>query len=389
MNKPNYILFGVGGFPYKKSASGNKFFLMAKALLHRGFDVLMLNRYSIQETVKSDFGNVEGVSFKYLAGKKTRKKTLDKIIGEFKADLGLIQLLSERKTDQGNFLMISYMPLYRVLIYYILSKWMGYKLVISIMEYHRSLAKNPLKKLKANLFFNHAFKLADAALPISAFLQEKLQEKHPHLPLFTIPVLADCHAVSPVSYEKKKANPYFLYCGSIGYREVIHLVVKSFQMLNRQDVHLHLVLSGKEQSINTLRQDLTENRRIQFNQNLSSMKLYEMYAGATGLLIPMRPNSLQDISRFPQKAAEYAASASPVITNPVGEISRFFTNGENAFFAETFSIEAYCDAMAYILDNPKKAFKIGQQGRAMAVKSFHYESIAEPWYAFLQYLLKK
>ncbi len=152
--------------------------------------------------------------------------------------------------------------------------------------------------------------------------------------------------------------------------------------MEKPDIHLYLVISGKNEEIEKLGKEIEAYNHIKIFNKLKNEELLRMYKQSIGLLAPMR-HCLQDEARFPQKVAEYCASGSPVITNPIGEIKTFFTSGTNAIFAKDFTINAYTDAMQWVINNPDKAHEIGLNGRQIGYKNFHYQNIAKPFAHFL------
>lgn len=180
----------------------------------------------------------------------------------------------------------------------------------------------------------------------------------------------------------KAKDKCFLYCGSIGFHEVINLIINSFLKLNCPDVRLNLVLYGDLKKIEELEYSIKDKKMIKVYYGLSKDELYQMYSRSLGLLIPLRP-TIQDNARFPQKIAEYLASGSTIITNNVGEIQYYFSNGVDAIFVEDYSVDAFSDAMQFVLDNPDKSKEIGERGRILGYKYFHYESIAKEFSEFI------
>lgn len=360
---------------------------MAKALYAAGFNSVLLNKTGIRtcqsKDKKQSKGIVEGVHYYFLY--ETRKKTiLSKILAEVIINIQLICKIHKLKTlIYRNFLVISYCPV-PLTLYYRLIAWLcGYRLVFSIMEYHPAIASNKLSQINAYIFWRFSFFLADGAIPISRFLSNQIKKRRPDIPLFDVPVLADFNHRSFAAM-RVETRPYFLYCGSVGYYDVIRLIVEAFLNLEREGIELHLVISGETQRIQKLKNEISQYRKIKLYQKLSYDELYNKYACATGLLIPMRPNKQQDRARFPQKIAEYSASGSPIITNSVGEIATFFKGGFNAVFADEYSIEAFTSAMLWVLNNPTQSKLMGLNGKKTGWRYFHYESIAKPFAEFLK-----
>jgi len=83
---------------------------------------------------------------------------------------------------------------------------------------------------------------------------------------------------------------------------------------------------------------------------VSRQELWTLYAGAVALLAPL-DSSERSRARFPWKIAEYLAAGRPVITNGVGEIPRYFTDGENALVARPDDEEDFASKIELVAKN--------------------------------------
>ena len=378
--QPVNIILEAGGFPYKKTASSNKFFLMGKALSELGFRVILINKVNSTNEIIERRGQIDSVEYLFLST-QVRKSIFKKITTKIKANFLLFhQLRNLRSKTQKNSLIISHNSL-SIVIYYRLISWiLGYRLIFIIMEFNPVITKSVLKKIKSFLFWNFAFLFADGALPISHFIYKLINKKHKKLPLHILPVLADYN--SNIDKIENKKESYFCYCGSIGYENVIKLIIEAFVKIRNNKINLYLIISGKNEAIEKLKNEVPLNNNIQIYQNLTNSDLFKMFSKSIGLLIPMRP-CIQDKARFPQKIAEYVASGSPIITNPIGEIPYYFYDNQNAIFAKDYTVDAYCEAMQWVLDNPENAKNIGIKGKETGYINFHYKNIAIQYADFL------
>lgn len=368
--KPIFVILGAGGYPQKISAAGNKYFLMARALYENGFVVNLINKSGYSEKVNmitKDYIHC------YFLSRKENQKFLSKLFHNIYYEIRIYRVL-KKFNGKEKFLMISFCPIYNLLYYWTISKFLKYKLVFSLMEDHYNHEKKLHNKINAFLFWKFGLLLADAAIPISEYLKTKTIINNKKVPVFKLPVLANFNNV--IENGNLKKGDYFLYCGSIGYKDVIDLVVEAYKRIENKKVNLYLVLHGKEKLINEYYKKVSKVQGIIILSEITESELYKLYSKSIGLLIPLRPNK-QDIARFPQKIAEYLASGCPVITNNVGEIKHYFTDKINALFADDYSVESYTRAMQFILDNPHLSHRIGINGRQMGYKYFHYQSISQ------------
>jgi glycosyltransferase involved in cell wall biosynthesis len=382
MNQKSKVFFlSASGFPFKTSASNQKDKLIAKALNEAGFETTLFSKQNSIKNLDSNIGVYEGINYIFLSGAKRRTGILEKSIGIIIAYITEIRLLIKAKSSKRNYLILSYCSFPLVIYYWILCAVLKYKLIISIMEYHPVVARGLGSRINSRLFDNYAFNFSHAALPISHFLNEMIQKKHKNLPALILPVLADFNKIEPTALIKKPN--YFLYCGSIGYLETIRFIVDSFLLMDRREVTLKLVLSGKIRSLKSFTEEIGKYKNISIYSDLSYKDLYEMYTDSLALLIPLRP-VLQDKARFSQKIAEYLASGRPIITNKFGEIEFYFADSENAFVVEDYNKNQYSEKMKFILDNAEVATMVGKEGRTLGFREFHYQNFSSPLYKFLE-----
>lgn len=380
-NKPLFVILGAGGYPYKVSAAGNKYFLVSKALYARNFDAQLINKYNISSNVINSEGTLEGVKYCYLAGSRKRNQAHLKFIGEVIANIKLLFFLrTHSSTYRKKYLVISYSSLFSIIFYWVLAKIYDYRLLFSIMEDPLSLNNKLLNRISALLFWNFGISLADAFLPISTYLENRVRRRNKDVPIFKIPVLADFDHIAFKEINKKQK--FFLYCGGIGYSEVIELIIQAFNNLSRGDINLILILHGNGTKISKIKENVNSFLNIKILTNISQHELYSLFCSSIGLLIPLRP-CRQDLARFPQKIAEYLASGTPIITNNIGEITFYFTSGVDMLFAKDYSIEAFTEAMRFVLDNPAQAEKVGINGKELGYKYFHYKNISSDFSDFL------
>lgn len=371
-----FVIVGAGGYPFKISAAGNKFFLMAKALYENGFDVNLVNKsrtVGYNEVVYED-----NIKCFFLLGNREKCKFLSRFLDIVFSEIRVMILL-KNLAGAKKYLMISYCPMYLLVYYWTLSRLFNYRLVFSLMEDHYNNANKLHSKINAYLFWHVGLLMADGAIPISEYLKSKVIKINGRIPVLKVPVLADFNSI--INIVPNKSKNYFLYCGSIGYAEVIEFILKAFEKIEDKSISLFLVLHGKEELIKEYDIITRYDPRIVIYRDLKLTGLLKLYAESKGLLIPLRPNK-QDIARFPQKIAEYLSSGRPVITNNVGEIKEYF-NKNNAIIASDYSVSAYYEAMQFVLNNPELSDSIGLNGRKLGYKNFHYQSISKEFTNFL------
>jgi glycosyltransferase involved in cell wall biosynthesis len=194
-------------------------------------------------------------------------------------------------------------------------------------------------------------------------------------------------SATPIHSAESNAT-LFLFCGSAGYPETIQFCISAFEQLNAPHAKLILVAGGLPSEVANVLHKIeksTKSADIMHKMNLSDEELYGLYRQANALLIPLF-NTVQDRARFPHKLGEYLASGSPVITSPIGEITRYLHHMESALYAETNQVFDFAAMMRFVVEHPNEARAIGQMGQSICKAHFDYTELGQRLNAFLQEL---
>ena len=283
-----------------------------------------------------------------------------------------------KKTDTP-FIITSSARLSNIVFFIILRLLMKFKLLYLFHEYHSSLETNKLNKGKGYIFDNTFAYICNAILPISEYLTVKSLKFNK--PIFKVPILYQYdNALTKI----ETANKSFTYCGHIGYRRVIDIIIQAFVKLNIKDTELNMILYGADNEIKALHSELIKYKNIRIIQNLSNKDLQSLYKKSTALLIPLDEKNEQDKARFSQKIAEYLASGRPIITVNVGEIPFYFEDMKNAFICKSLSPENITEKMKFCLDNKEICDTVGYNGYLLGREKFESSKCIEQLYHFLQ-----
>lgn len=379
----NILFVGVSNFPYG-FAEVQRMILLSRAFKEAGHDVTVLS-YKITFD-KGIFkyplkGTIQGIDyvhsgFKPYQPKNIILKYIYKTLNIFKELLHIVKLY--RKKDI-KILFISSKDLIHTILYYVIAKLIGIGVILNYVEYLASFKKlGGLRTLiNLSLFERITYRLSDAIIPISGFLESVLLEKKYKGIIVKIPVICD---VERFSVSTKIINEkYFCYCGSTNYEEVVYFVINSFKKIsNLNNYNLHLVISGdKEKVIDDLRDFINSDKEyrnhIKLFTHISDEELQALFINAKALLIPLR-DTIQDIARFPHKIGEYTATGNPIITTNVGEIKKYFTDNENALIADNYSVQLFKEKMEKVINNEKEVQEIGLKGKTCCYTYFDYKA---------------
>lgn len=356
-------------YPLEFNASNTKTFYLAKGLLECNCEICIIN---------SVFGCGDQKFLKVGFKDGIKYYTFPKYNNAFSSILhNLMELYKilkrEYRKDNKNIVIYCFnvYPVFlleRLIVF--LSK---YNFFCILQEWHISVKSKNLIKYIFNYLFDHTFGYFSSGIfPISHKLRDLC--RHFNKEQLIIPVLSD-YECSVSDRDAHKMS--FSYCCDIGYLLRNDLIIKAFQrlLILKPNIKLNLILTGNKENIFKYERYLeTKNlgANILIKNQIPFDELNTIFRNSIGLLIPLDPNSFQDISRFSQKIAEYVATKRPIITNNVGEIPYYFKDKESAIIVN-YSIEAFVQGMLFLVEHPDLADYIGLEGMLIGKKYFDYK----------------
>lgn len=382
--KDKIVIIWSEGFPYKHSASNEKNFLIAKSLMNVNIDVILVSKTPFRSEYHNE-GIFDGVAYKnFSLGDRKRK-----YLKYFFAIISELSYLKKLKKEYNSvFLFYSYIFFPIVLLYALFGKLYKFKLVLNIMEWHVAVFKKLSihKRLNSYLFDNFSATISSGVIVISSFIAKKLNKQISNDKIILIPALCDMNKIACIPSNKKGDEGYILYCGSIGYYEVISFIVKCYMEI-QQEIHQNLVLiiHGDIIQIDKLRkwtESLTCSSRIKIYNSLLYNDLIAYYKSSDILLIPLRDTD-QDKARYPQKIAEYAACGVPIISNKIGQVGIDFEHKKNIYFSEDFSSKMFIKSISEVLKNRDLANEIGNNALLIGKNYFDCYVYSKPLKEFL------
>ena len=375
-----YIIhIGVSGFP-SNSAPIQRILLTLKGLKILGLNPLVINKHSINIVKYNKINRQDGIPFVFTSLTYNRPKSfifrnINRLSGVFGEGILLIKKRKKLHTA------ILYTPSFGELVYYrILSKLLGFKMIIQYVELRSSISDRSsfFNKLNDNLFDNKFYFFCDGVIAISDFLIKHVREKDKDMPIIKIPAMCDFAEFDKIS--PYKGTPYLMYCGSIAYNEVIEFIIDLYYQLKTVNLYkgdLVLVISGQHEvnwqkiGIKINQYGLFEN--IIIKSNIPYPDLLSFYMGATVLIIPLR-DTTQDIARFPHKIGEYTAARRPILSSDLGELAIYFKDGVSAILAKEYSIASYQEKLNEVLQLGNNLDKIGETGHDIGIRNFDFHA---------------
>ncbi len=374
---------GISGFPFG-SAAVNKCLAVYSSVHTMNTDVLIINNRAVHSkspgiSIPKD-GSIEGLKYTYTCPTPYRsnsflKRNFNAVAGRIGEIILLVRLGFAGKID-----VLFYYPtngsFFELILYRILSKLFGFALVAHYVEFRTAFHEdiNIIDRWKHRLYDRYFMQFTDAVLPISEFLIDHLKKSNYQGKLLKVPPLVDFKNFR--SGEKRNGIPYFLYVGSAAYYSAISFILNAFEQTDDSPFFLYLVVNGGPrdmQRIDTHISGMARRDRVKTFSKLPYTELIELYKNARALLIPLS-NSVTDVARFPQKIAEYLASANPVITTAYGEMPFYFSDGVNALVAPEYTPESFAMKMNFVIHHPVEGVAIGSNGYETGKRYFDINS---------------
>lgn len=367
----NNIVFveTTDGFPVKFTANNSKVKLLAIGLIYAGDKVCIINKLQGSNFVKDKFIRGNDGLISYYTFKRFSKNywgLLENFILQYK-------ILKKLKVKDCNNIIIMGQPYFPIfLLETLFYKSLGYKIGVTKTEWPSEIKTiKGLKKFDYLLSDNFFGYFVNQIYPISHCIESLC--KRFKKPMFRIPILANF----PEQIKPKNINEhYFLICSTLSYKENIELSINAFCLFLERNktacYSLKLILSGKNEDMRYIRQYINYSKfpeQIHIYSQIPYEELMNLYQNADGLLIPLQ-DTFQDRARFSQKIAEYLSTGNPIITNDIGDIQYYFKNEENAFIANSYSVDAYADIMEKIVLNPKLSRDVGRNGYITGKNNF-------------------
>jgi len=385
------LYVGFNGFP-AGLAQVQRQKLIAKGLVHHGYQVTVLNRYGVHNSNSNipAAGTVEGIDYLYASKTALRENSfLKRNFLKIKGLFGEIAFCFKffRNSRKNSAIIITTNNFHNVIIYAMLAKLAGVPSILDNVEHFSSVTRKKSlgKSINDKLYDKLGFRLVSKVICISDFLLNIAKQSKPDSLVLKIPAIVDFSEFElPIVKDDKH---YFLYCGTLSYKEVIVFIIEAFEKLaGSQQFYLYLVCSGgNDKDLNTIKDRISTSKKaelIQFHTALPYEQLVNLYMNSKALLIPLRHTN-QDKARFPHKIGEYSASSSAIISTNTGEMKSYFSDNLNALLCDNYNSSEFSGKMAYVADNPEIAETIGKNGRLLGEEEFDYLRLTGKISAFI------
>ena len=178
--------------------------------------------------------------------------------------------------------------------------------------------------------------------------------------------------------EKQSSEKYIAYCGTASNnKDGVDELIRAFAILvsKHPDYKLYIIgnTPSKDQRFGNLElvKSLGIEKNVVFTGIVSRDEIPQLLKNAEILALD-RPDNLQAKYGFPTKLGEYLLTGNPVVVTNVGDIPLFLKNGISAFIADPQNAQSFADKLCWVIEHPKEAKVVGENGKRIAEMSFSY-----------------
>jgi glycosyltransferase involved in cell wall biosynthesis len=397
-----HIVFLVRSFGFPEGmAATNRVRLLGRALIEQGADVsVVCTRVSERpgEVRNRDpRGSRDGISYLYTPGATVRSDSF--VVRRLREAFGYARALFElarlQRTSGLDCAYFADAPETLRPSVWLLRHWLGVLKVPVVTEFNELPGEirwlpGPLSRRLSHLDG------VRGAIAISSWLSEWTQTEAARLrrrvPVIEVPIVVDTGEQDASPSADEPAT--FVYSASQGFTNALPFIFRVMPHVWHSHPDCRLTVTGVQRDRAAeiadeegLRPAL-EDGRVTITGYVSRRQLLEHYHDATALLIPLF-DDLYSRARFPSKMAEYLASGRPVVTADVGEVARYFRDGETAYVAPPDDVTAYAAKIGEVLEDGARAARIGAAGRRLAEQQFDYKLQGPLLYAFLETIARQ
>jgi len=258
------------------------------------------------------------------------------------------------------------------IIIVLFAKVLKYRIVVDVVEdFSLSKEKTTLWrgfKNSTNIIFERIYKyIVDCIVVISTHLENKFKKKlYNKIPIYKMPVSAKVFNEAGIL---KKKKDYFdiLYAGTYGKKDGVDCLINAFNEISKEFDFVRLILIGNP--------DLEIIKNVQKKKLIITGYLeeerFQSELKNADLLCMTRINSEYANAGFPFKLGEYLATGQPVLATKVSNVEFYLEHLKSAYLAIPSDVKSIVEGMKYIINNPKEASIIGQNGKSVCLRFFN------------------
>ena len=333
----------------------------AKTLAKAGYDVAIIAQHDKQEVV-------DGVRIIPLPKPTNRYERM------IKTNRKLFLLALKEKADLYHFHDPEIIP------YGLVLKLLGKKVIYDVHEdypkqiLYKTWIANSVSRKIVSLIFGMVEKTAarifDCTVAATPDIARKFAERKT-ITVRNMPVLGLIDKAEPLRRDKSKL--IFLYAGGLSKIRGIKEVIKSMEMVSREEDNIELWLLGKWEN-EAFRNECEQLKGWKYTKYLGFVplgKVYEYMKTADIGISTLYPIK-NYLTSLPIKVYEYMACSLPIVMSDFPYWQEIF--GQCAVFVDPYDPKDIAHKILLLLNDSEKAKELGRQGKRLVVEKYNWEA---------------
>jgi glycogen synthase len=182
-------------------------------------------------------------------------------------------------------------------------------------------------------------------------------------------------------------SPSILYLGRLVAEKGVDLAITAFASLRRRFPRARLTIAGDgpvRSELERLTRELELTNAVEFSGWINPEKIPELINRATIVVIPSRYRD-----PLPLVALQAAQMARPVVAARMGGLPETVIDQQTGVLFENEDSAALTEAIAFLLDHPDIAARMGEAGRRRARAVFNFERCVDAYDSLYASLIQK
>lgn len=381
----------TGNFPYGR-ASANYLRNMAAGLSdYYDIEVLLPHGYnygSVKNKNSSRLSSYDNYRWRYLSVINSPDNKIIRFILNSLGGINLFFFLILSRIRKKVDILIKYNInfTYNLMLLFV-CKLTGIKLINIIPEFYNKPSGLNLSLTKwYNFYFGirYFIRFSNGAIVLSDYLKKYLQSHGVSKSLIIVPNIIDPKPFCD-SNKKKPNKDNFLtigYTGTPTQKDGIDDLFSAFAIVLKYFPKTHLLIVGDVASNTIIPHLKNEAEKLGILNSITftglvDFRLVPGLINSCDILVLARPNSTASEAGFPTKLGEYMATKKPVVLTRVGDMGKYFGNGNNVVLVEPERVDSIANGISLLINNKLLRDEIGENGFKWMIRNLEYKTVAK------------
>ena len=391
-NSPfNIAIVGKYPFPHGMAAT-NRIITYSKGLIAGSVGVtyyacLPPTRENLEYAPESEYEGIRCIYSMHRTKGSNRFTSL--IVSACSILLSMVKLVRHHRKSPYRFLFISDDSTLIMVLYTLLGKLLGIKMVFIGDEYPSPMRTKFTDKLPVCKVI--VFKIIHFLLSCRVLMTKTLREFYDTQislkPTHILPSIVDIDRFD--QKRKPTSAKQLCYMGGMDLtKDNVDNIVRAMPAVLSEYPDLKLSLYGTPPPVHRkLLEELIASLGLEKSVFIKPRVNFDdvpRVLGSAHVLVTSQQQTKRIEGGFSTKIGEYMISGTPALFTHVGEIGNHIIDGHNGFLVEPDDPSAYATKLRYIIENYDKALQVAERGKQYVIDNFGSTAVARELKLFLE-----